>query len=569
MNIDQSIIDEIINKNDIVEVISKFLKLKKSGANYFACCPFHQEKSASFSVNANKQYFHCFGCGESGNVINFVMKYNGWDFIDTIKYLAQLAGVYLKESTINREQAIKKKQHKITIQDTLRKVVNYYKNHLINSSVASHYLKNRGLNSEVITKFELGFAPNIKNPLANLFKDYLINQFIQDSGLVIKSEEKIYDRFRDRIMFPIKNIKGEYIGFGGRIITHGEPKYLNSPETELFNKSEELYGLYEAGRAIRDNNQAIVVEGYMDVIALVQYGISNTVASMGTAATEGHIKKLFRICDNIYFCFDGDTAGQKAAWRALERSIKLVTDLKSVYFTFLPQNEDPDSFIRQNGADNYKEYIKNHSLSMSDFLLKQLSQEINITNNEGRAKLISLIKPYIEQTNAIALQVILKQQLAKLVELEPSTLESILNNRSRYAFYTNRLSNNSFTKNSPIKSTNLPILKNNELLAQTAIQHIDWVIKYKLPDNIAIFRREYQELAILLDYIANNYQNNEIDLKPLFETYYFNSLNLNSILNSKSTIKLTHDEFIKMLDIAFGYTKPNVNKTPKIPMKNN
>ena len=570
MNIEQSVIDEVIRKSDIVEVIGKSLKLKKSGANYFACCPFHNEKSASFSINVNKQFFHCFGCGESGSVITFVMKYNGLDFINAIKSLATMYGVHIPEnkSPITREQARERKEHKTSLESTISTAVQFYRNNLVNSSMAAHYLSNRGLSAEIIQKFGLGYVPNQPNPLSNLFKDYNSNKFLLDAGLVIKNDNgKVYDRFRDRIMFPIRNVQGNVIAFGGRIIAHGEPKYLNSPETELFNKSLELYGLFEAQKYIRDKNQAIVVEGYMDVIAMSQFGLENVVASMGTAATAEQIKKLFRLCDDIYYCFDGDKAGQKAAWRAMERSIPLVTDSKTVHFIFLPEDDDPDSFLRKNGVAAFNIFQQHHCLSLSDYLLNQLSREVNLNSNEGKAKLISLAKPYIEQITAIALQVMLKKQLARLVELEANVLESILNNRSRYAFYTQK-----FTKETLPEKTRMPLLNKIEMIISNALNNINWVINYKLPEpeEIDSLSREILDLIILLDFIQCNYDEGEIiELNQIKQNIECTNLNLDKIYTKRDFIPLIEDEFIKNLDILFKRARHRATRVPNIPMKGN
>ncbi|MBP9741821.1 MAG: DNA primase [Burkholderiales bacterium] len=565
MNIDQNIIDEVIRKNDIVDVIGKHLKLKRSGNNYFACCPFHNEKSASFSINVNRQFFHCFGCGESGNVITFIMKHNGLDFVQAVKFLADLSGIYIPESTVklSKQQIQERKVHKATLQDTINKVVQYYQNNLVNSSMASSYLHKRGLTQEIIQQFKLGYVADMIAPLSNIFKDYAQNTFLFDAGLVIKNDKgKLFDRFRSRIMFPIHNIRGEVIGFGGRIINSGEPKYLNSPETELFNKSQELYGLFEAQKHIRDRNQAIVVEGYMDVIACAQFGVSNVVATMGTAATEEHVKKLFRLCDNIYYCFDGDKAGYKAALRALERSVSLVSDTKSVYFIFLPQDDDPDSFLRKHGLAAFRQYEKKHSLSMSDFLLKQLTNEVDITNNEGRAKLVSLAKPYLEKITAPALQVMLKQQLADLVGLGPNILESILNNRSRYAFFTHKLN-----KVMPTTKTRIPVLNNIELIIYNALKNIEWVINYKLPENIEHYSREVQELILLLDFINNNYDEEPIKLIEIQQQIEFISLDLVKIQAKTEFEHITYEDFKLGLDKIFGRST-KWKRVPKIKMRN-
>ena len=446
MQIPQKVIDEVAERADIVDVIGKHIKIKRSGQNYFACCPFHNEKSASFSISPVKQIYHCFGCGESGNSISFVMKHLGLDFVSAVKSLADQYGVQIPvdESLpkISKEQAQRQKQHKLDIHQTMTSAVQFYRKQLGNSSYAQHYLQHRGLNPNIINQFELGFAPNNFQNLQQNFSDYATNKLLISCGLVIENENgKRYDRFRERVMFPIKNVKGEVIGFGGRIVTKGEPKYLNSPETELFNKSKELYGLFEAKKSIRDLNQVIVVEGYMDVIALNQYGLTNVVATMGTAVTEEHIKILFRLCDNICYSFDGDNAGKKAAWRALERSMSLITDTKAVSFLFLPTEHDPDSYIREFGVDGFQARIKNSSLGLVTFLLNQLVADVQINSDEGKARLISLVKPYIDQIKAIALQVILKKQLSNIVDLDPSVVESILNNRTRFAFYNRKLKN--------------------------------------------------------------------------------------------------------------------------------
>lgn len=444
MQIPQAVIDEINDRADIVDVIGKHLKLKRSGANYFTACPFHNEKTASFSVNAVKQMFHCFGCSESGNAISFIMKYLGLDFVSAIEHLADQYGITIPDARemphISPAKREEYKQHKLNIYQTLHNATKFYQDKLQSSRLATEYLNQRDVNAESINLFELGYAPdNFKN-LASVFKDYEQNQLLLDGGLISQNEQnKRYDRFRGRIIFPIRNIKGEIIGFGGRITGLGEPKYLNSPETELFNKSKELYGLFEAKKVIRDLNQVIVVEGYMDVIALSQYGIKNVVASMGTAITEEHIKILFRLCDNICYAFDGDTAGKKAAWRALERSIANVTDIKAVKFLFLPAEHDPDSYIRQYKVEGFRQKLNTDTLGLITFLLSQLSLDVAINSEEGKARLISLVKPYLEQLNAVALHVMLKNQLAKIVDLDPGIVENILNNRSRFAFYNKKI----------------------------------------------------------------------------------------------------------------------------------
>ncbi|MFN8770689.1 MAG: DNA primase [Neisseriaceae bacterium] len=567
MQIEQKTIDEILNRTDIVETIRKSLKVKKSGANYFACCPFHNEKTPSFSINSKEQFFHCFGCGESGNVITFVMRYYGYDFIEAVKHLGHDCGVHIEESAkkYSFEEIKKQKEEKLTLTTTINKATKFYQDNLSNNANASNYLFKRGLTKEVIQKFILGFAPDNYTALSQVFSDYTSNQYLQSSGLTLKnSQNKLYDRFRNRIIFPLRNIKGEIIAYGGRIIDSGEPKYLNSPETELFNKSLELYGLYEAQKAIRDKKYALVVEGYMDVIALQQFGVDNVVATMGTSATEEHIKKLFRLCDDIYFCFDGDKAGQKAAWRALERSMPLVTDTKAVRFAFLPQEHDPDSYIRKFGYNQFIDTIKNSSLMLSEYLLNELSQSVNLKTEEGKAKLISHTKPYLEKIKATALQVMLKKQLANIVNLEPIVLESILNNRSRYAFYNSKVNKRELPK------TPLPAIKFSQIqtIMINVIHHIDWIHNYRLPDNINDYAPELQELILFLDYIGHNYNTNDkIDISEVIDKIEFNFLNINHIIHIKRKLKITEIEFIDILQSLLGFKKNNAIKIPKIPMR--
>lgn len=569
MQIDQNVIEEILTRADIVDIIGREVKLKRSGHNYMGLCPFHNEKSPSFSINVPKQYFHCFGCGETGDVISFVMKSQAIDFIDAVKTLAAEYSVHIPETTKFTKQEIKlQKELKLNLSETIKKATTYYRANLTKSNLAVGYLNKRGLSAEIQNKFLLGYTSDSSSPLKQVFSDYTHNQHLIDAGLVIKSDNgNTYDRFRNRIIFPIRNTRGEIIAFGGRIIDQGEPKYLNSPETILFSKSHELYGLFEAQKAIRDKNHVIVVEGYMDVIALAQFGIDNVVATMGTAATEEHIKKLFRLCDNIYYCFDGDKAGQKAAWRALERSVANVTDLKGASFVFLPEEHDPDSFIRKFGTTGFEQQVQHGSLPLSTFLIEQLTKDVNIRSDEGKARLISLAKPYIEQTHAVGLQVMLKGQLAKAVNLPPSVVESILNNRSRYAFYN---SYTRFNQNHPSATTKLSsaTLTQIELTINTALKHIDWISHYNLPEQLDKFSPAIQDLILLLDYISNNYDINEpIGIDMLKDKVTLSTLDIAKIANKTLVIDITVAEFYQYLDHLFGITHNKVIKIPKIPLK--
>lgn len=527
MALSKRTIEDVKAKANIVEVISHYVTLKKKGANYEACCPFHNEKSPSFKVSPKDGFYKCFGCGVAGDSITFMMEFVGLDYINAIKTLADMSGVMIEEEFTSPEQQAKefqKKQHKLNIHDILNKVRDFYRYNLQTNQASKSYLAKRGLSDEIIQKFELGFANDNFHGLAVAFSDYNSNQLLQDAGLVAKNESgKLYDRFRDRIIFPIKNIKGDLIGFGGRITEKGDPKYLNSPETELFSKSLELYGLYEAKKAIMQKNQVIVVEGYMDVIALQQYGVQNVVASMGTAMTDEHVKVLFRLCDNIVCSFDGDVAGKKAAWRGLEKGVSLVSDTKNISFLFLPDEHDPDSFIRKYGVIEFLTQIKDNTQGLIRFLINHCSAEVNLNIEEGKANLIGLVKPYLEQLRSPALQVILKQQLADKVNLPPSTLESILNNRSKYAFFTPKNNNwrNTFIPQTQINILNpyVTIIKN--LLRNPLIARV-----ISLPDisRFATLNHNDQQLYKFIRYLELNCDEfSDVVLPDILQMVSFNA----------------------------------------------
>ena len=350
MAIPQSFIQELLARVDVVEVVGRYVQLKKGGANFMGLCPFHGEKSPSFSVSPAKQFFHCFGCGKNGNAIGFLMEHAGMTFVEAVKDLAQNIGMQVPEddaSPQDRARAAEQRQKQATLTDVLEKAGEAYRKHLRNSPKAIEYFKGRGLSGQVAKDFGLGYAPEGWRSLASVFPDYQ-DPLLAESGLVIVNqedgeEEKRYDRFRDRVMFPIRNVKGECIGFGGRVLFEGTPKYLNSPETPVFSKGRELYGLFEARNALRDAGYVLVTEGYMDVVALAQLGFPNAVATLGTACTTDHVQKLFRFTDNVVFSFDGDGAGRRAARKALDGALPYATDVRSVKFLFLPAEHDPDS----------------------------------------------------------------------------------------------------------------------------------------------------------------------------------------------------------------------------------
>jgi DNA primase len=422
--IPQDFIQQLLGRVDIVEVVDRHVKLKKAGQNYSACCPFHGEKTPSFSVSPTKQFYHCFGCGAHGTAISFLMEYNGMGFRDAVQELAEGVGMTLPIEA-NREQSLEKARVSASLGEVMSAAMQFYRRQLKASPVAIEYLKSRGLTGEIAAKFALGYAPDDWQGLKGAVEDYT-SSALKDCGLVIDSDEgRRYDRFRDRVMFPILDQRGNVIGFGGRVIGKGEPKYLNSPETPLFEKGRELYGLFHAKRAIRDHNTVIVVEGYMDVVALAQAGVENAVATLGTATTPMHVEKLLRLADNLVFCFDGDKAGQRAAWRALEQSLPVVQDGKEVRFLFLPAEDDPDTFVRRLGKDAFLAEVKN-AKPLSVFLLDELRSQVDATSDEGRARLMTLAKPLIGQVTAPALALMLRRKLADEIGLSAIEIERVV-----------------------------------------------------------------------------------------------------------------------------------------------
>ncbi len=399
MAIPQSFIQELINRTDVVEVVGRYVPLKKGGANYMGLCPFHGEKSPSFSVSPTKQFFHCFGCGKNGNAIGFLMEHGGMSFIEAVKDLAQSYGLQVPEDDADpaeRQRAQLQRQRQATLNEVLEKAGESYRKHLKTSPQAVDYLKGRGLSGEVAKQFGLGYAPEGWRNLASVFTDYQ-DALLVESGLVISHEEsgeedKRYDRFRDRIMFPIRNVKGECIGFGGRVLGDGTPKYLNSPETPVFSKGRELYGLFEARTALREAGYVLVTEGYMDVVALAQLGFPNAVATLGTACTTDHVQKIFRFTDSVVFSFDGDAAGRRAARKALDSALSFASDTRNVKFLFLPAEHDPDSFVRAHGTDAFARMVSD-ATPLSRFVMEVAREGCDLDSAEGRSLLAAQAKP--------------------------------------------------------------------------------------------------------------------------------------------------------------------------------
>ncbi|MBB5018577.1 DNA primase [Chitinivorax tropicus] len=437
--IPDSFIQDLLNRVDIVDVVDRYVPLKKSGSEYKACCPFHNEKTPSFYVSPVKQFYHCFGCGANGTVITFVMEHAGLNFIEAVTELAQSVGMQVpaEERTPEARQAAQKRAEveALDLPGVMRAACIYYRNQLKQAPHAIQYLKRRGVSGEIAARFGLGFAPDGWSGLKGAFTDYDTNPALIESGLVKEKDGRRYDFFNDRVMFPIVNQRGAIIGFGGRVMDKGEPKYLNSPETVLFEKGRELYGLYQARQAIRDAGKVLVVEGYMDVVSLAQYGVGYAVATLGTATTAIHLQKLMRHTDHLVFCFDGDKAGRKAAWRALENALPQLQDDKRLDFLFLPEDEDPDSYVRHFGKEAFEDVMARDALPLTAFMLRELSAKVDLQTDEGRARMIKLAQPLITQIPAQALSLMLRKRLAEILGIESDELDRLLGIRvaqSRY-----------------------------------------------------------------------------------------------------------------------------------------
>ena len=429
--IPQSFIADLLNRVDIVDVVGQHVKLKKAGANYQGLCPFHSEKSPSFSVSPTKQFYHCFGCGAHGSAISFLMEYSGLGYVDAIEDLARSAGLDVprEERTAND---VARAQQAMALSEVMSSAADWYRQQLKGNTRAVEYLKGRGLTGEIAKRYALGYAPDGWQGLEAVFGPYTndeVAKTLVEGGLLIQGEQsegvpvKRYDRFRDRIMFPIRNPKGQTIGFGGRILDQGEPKYLNSPETPLFSKGNTLYGLFEARQAIRAQEYVLVCEGYMDVVALAQLGFPNAVATLGTACTANHVRMLLRQTDKVVFSFDGDSAGQRAAQRALEACLPLMSDDKEIRFLFLPTEHDPDSYVRAYGATAFEKVIK-EAMSISSFFFKVVSEDHELTTPEGRAHTHHAAKPLLLSMPPIALRTQILRELAIRTNTTPAELES-------------------------------------------------------------------------------------------------------------------------------------------------
>jgi len=457
---------DLLNRVDIVDVISARVQLRKSGANWVGLCPFHGEKTPSFTVSQAKQFYHCFGCGAHGNAIGFLMEYGGLGYIEALKELAEGVGLRLPELA-GGERRPKPAEEGPDLYALLAQAARHYRESLRSSPRAIEYLKGRGLAGRTAARFGIGYAPAGWQGLAGVFPRYEEKALVE-CGLVIENDGKRYDRFRDRVMFPILNQRGIVVGFGGRVLEGGDdapataegkaapgPKYLNSPETPVFEKGRELYGLPQARDAIRAAGRVVVVEGYMDVVMLAQHGVENAVATLGTATTPAHVQKLLRQAEEVVFCFDGDAAGRRAAWHALETSLEALSDRKTIRFLFLPAEHDPDSFVRSRGAEAFEREVK-QAEPLSSFLLGTLRGRADLASLEGRSRLIADAKPLVKRIAAPALRVQLVKALADAASMAPLEAARLLEVRDGAIVRTERAP--------PVRVDRAPVRSNESFL---------------------------------------------------------------------------------------------------------
>ncbi|SDV11147.1 DNA primase [Pseudomonas mucidolens] len=429
--IPQSFIDDLLNRTDIVDVVSSRLQMKKAGKNYTACCPFHKEKTPSFSVSPDKQFYYCFGCGAGGNALGFIMDHDNLDFPQAVEELAKAAGMEIPREESGRPHKPRQPTDS-PLYPLLTAAADFYRQALKSHpqrKAAVDYLKGRGLTGEIARDFGLGFAPpGWDNLYKHLSSDTLQQKAMIDAGLLVENAEtgKRYDRFRDRVMFPIRDSRGRIIAFGGRVLGDDKPKYLNSPETPVFHKGQELYGLFEARKNNRNLDEIIVVEGYMDVIALAQQGLRNAVATLGTATSEEHLKRLFRIVPNVLFCFDGDQAGRNAAWRALEAALSSLQDGRRARFLFLPEGEDPDTLVRAEGTDAFRARINQHAQPLADYFFQQLTEEADPRSLEGKAHMATLAAPLIDKVPGANLKALMRKRLLEITGLSGEAVSQLV-----------------------------------------------------------------------------------------------------------------------------------------------
>lgn len=422
-------INDLLARTDIVELIDARVKLKKQGKNYHACCPFHNEKTPSFTVNGEKQFYHCFGCGAHGNAIDFLMNYDRLEFVESIEELATSHGLDVPYEAGNGPSQMERHQRQ-SLYQLMENLNGFYQQSLQQSSAQSarDYLEHRGLSADIINHFSIGYAPaGWDNVLKRFGKQPEDRESLMEAGMLVSNDKgRVYDRFRERVMFPIRDKRGRVIGFGGRVLGNDTPKYLNSPETPVFHKGRQLYGLYEALKNHPEPKRLLVVEGYMDVVALAQFGVDYAVASLGTSTTAEHIQLLFRSTDNVICCYDGDRAGREAAWRALETSLPYMNDGRQLRFMFLPDGEDPDTLVRQEGKAAFETRME-QAMPLSSFLFDSLLPQVDLSSRDGKARLSTLALPLISQIPGETLRIYMRQALGnKLGILDDSQLEKLM-----------------------------------------------------------------------------------------------------------------------------------------------
>lgn len=420
--IPKQFIVDLIDRADVVEVVGRHVQLKKAGKEYKACCPFHDEKTPSFTVSPSKGFYHCFGCGAHGTALDFLMQYDHLEFVDAVESLAGLMGV-----EVPREESQRPARSYDALFELAGKVARYFEQELKSNQKAVDYVKARGVDGATAKRFGIGYAPSGWSNVLDKFgtSREAIDRLLAVGLVIRKDNGKHYDRFRDRLMFPIRDSRGRTIGFGGRVMGDEEPKYLNSPETVLFHKGRELYGLYEARQALRNIERLVVVEGYMDVVGLARHGIDFATATLGTATTDEHLNRLFRMCDEVIFSFDGDRAGRAAAWKALENALPQIREGRQIRFVFLPDGQDPDSYVHEHGANAFMTALDN-ALPLSDFLIEELSDQVDMESVDGRARLAEMARPLVSRIPAGVYRELLTERLAETVGLPAHKLESII-----------------------------------------------------------------------------------------------------------------------------------------------
>jgi DNA primase len=467
--IPRQFIDDLLVWVDIVDLIDAHLPLKKTGANFIARCPFHTEKTPSFSVNRDKQFYHCFGCGASGNAITFLMEFNHLDFVEAIEDLAAFVGVDVPRESLATRNVPQKKDDLSNLYQLMEQATAFYTEQLHGKEgiTALGYLRGRGVGDQVMRDYRLGYAPDTWQSLSGRFNQ----QTLLDTGLAIKNDNgHVYDRFRGRVMFPIRDKRGRIVGFGGRVLDDSSPKYLNSPETSLFHKGKEVYGLYEVMQKNAKPERILLVEGYMDVIALAEYGINNAVAALGTAASQAHAELLFRFAAELVFCFDGDRAGREAAWRAMEAVFPCLRDGRQVRIMLLPEGEDPDSLVRKEGVERFHARIREADV-LSDYFFAQVARDLQLSSLEGRAQLVGKARPYLEKLPAgifREMMFVRLRALSELTDLDVLQNESTLKRSSPHKNPRNK------TRMTSARMAIALLVQNPKLAMRSELQEIDW-----------------------------------------------------------------------------------------------